>query len=103
MLLHSVNNEEAHKLLQETHGSSNSVIHVGGHFSAKTNAFKILGKGTIGLQSFMIIIFFQDLVISAISLLGENIFQLCLYNLSSLTFLFQNGVWTLMVLLILHL
>jgi hypothetical protein len=45
MLLHCVNNEEAKKLLQETHGSSNSVIHVGGHFSAKTTAFKIIRKG----------------------------------------------------------
>jgi hypothetical protein len=45
MLLHCVNNEEAHKLLQETHGSSNSVIHVGGHFPAKTTAFKIIKKG----------------------------------------------------------
>jgi hypothetical protein len=44
MLLRYVNNEEAHKLLQETHGSSNSVIHVGGHFSAKTTAFKIIRK-----------------------------------------------------------
>ena len=34
MLLHCVNNEEAHKLLQETHGYSNSIIHVGGHFSS---------------------------------------------------------------------
>jgi hypothetical protein len=45
MLLHCVNNEEAQKLLQETHGSSNSVIHVGGHFSAKTTSFKIIRKG----------------------------------------------------------
>jgi hypothetical protein len=45
MLLHFVNNQEAHKLLQENHGSSNSIIHVGGHFSAKTNAFKIIRKG----------------------------------------------------------
>jgi hypothetical protein len=45
MLLRCVNNEEAKKLLQETHGSSNSVIHVGGHFSAKTIAFKIIRKG----------------------------------------------------------
>jgi hypothetical protein len=45
MLLHCVNNEEAQKLLQETHGSSNFVIHVGGHFSAKTTAFKIIRKG----------------------------------------------------------
>jgi hypothetical protein len=32
-------------LLQETHGSSNSVIHVGGHFSTKTTSFKIIRKG----------------------------------------------------------
>jgi hypothetical protein len=44
MLLHCVNNEEEHKLLQETHGSSNFVIHVGGNFSAKTIAFNIIGK-----------------------------------------------------------
>jgi hypothetical protein len=103
MLLRCVNNEEAHKLLQETHGSSNFVIHVGGHFSAKTTAFKIIRKGIIGLQSFVILIIFRDLVTSARSSLGKNIFLLCLYNLSSLTFLFQNGVWTLLVLLILHL
>jgi hypothetical protein len=40
-----VNNEEAQKLLQETHGSSNSIIHVGGHFSTKTTALKIIIKG----------------------------------------------------------
>jgi hypothetical protein len=45
ILLRCVNNEEAHKLLQETHGSSNYVIHVGGHFSTKTIAFKIIRKG----------------------------------------------------------
>jgi hypothetical protein len=45
MLLRCVNNEEAHKLLQETHGSSNYVIHVGGQVSAKTTAFKIFKKG----------------------------------------------------------
>lgn len=45
ILLHCVNNEEAQKLLQETHGSSDFVIHVGGHFSAKTTAFKIIRKG----------------------------------------------------------
>jgi hypothetical protein len=45
MLLRCVNNEEAQKLLQENHGSSNSVIHVGGHFYAKTTSFKIIRKG----------------------------------------------------------
>jgi hypothetical protein len=45
MLLRCVNNEEAKKLLQETHGSSNYVIHMGGHFSTKTTAFKIIRKG----------------------------------------------------------
>jgi hypothetical protein len=45
ILLQSVNNEEAHKLLHETHGSSDFVIHVGGHFSAKTTSFKIIKKG----------------------------------------------------------
>jgi hypothetical protein len=59
------------------------------------------GKGTIDLQSFMILMFFQDLMTSARSLLGKNAFQPCLFNLSSLNFLFQNGVWTLLVLLIL--
>jgi hypothetical protein len=44
MFLRCVNNEEAHKLLQETHGSSNYVIHVGGHFYAKTISFKIIRK-----------------------------------------------------------
>jgi hypothetical protein len=39
-----VKNEEAHKLLQETHGSSDFVIHVG-HFYAKTVAFNIIIKG----------------------------------------------------------
>jgi hypothetical protein len=45
VLLHCVNNEDAQKLLQETHGSPNSVIHVGVHFFAKTIAFKIIRKG----------------------------------------------------------
>jgi hypothetical protein len=45
VLLRCVNNEDAHKLLQETHGSSNSITHVGGHFFAKTTTFKIIRKG----------------------------------------------------------
>jgi hypothetical protein len=44
MLLHCVSNEEAQKLLQETHGSSNFVIHVGGHFSVKTTTSNIISK-----------------------------------------------------------
>jgi hypothetical protein len=40
-----VNDEEAHKLLQEIHGSSISVIHIGGHFSAKFTTFKIIRNG----------------------------------------------------------
>jgi hypothetical protein len=45
LLLRCVNDEESHKLLQEVHGSSCSVIHVGGHFSAKAIAFKIIRNG----------------------------------------------------------
>jgi superfamily II DNA or RNA helicase len=45
ILIFCVNNEEAKKLLQETHGSLDFVIHVGGHVSAKTIAFKIIKKG----------------------------------------------------------
>jgi hypothetical protein len=45
MLLRSVNIDKAQKLLQKTHGSSDVVIHVGGHFSAKTTSFKIIRKG----------------------------------------------------------
>jgi hypothetical protein len=45
MFLRCVNNEEAQKLLQETHGSSNYAIHIGGHFFAKTTSFKIIRKG----------------------------------------------------------
>jgi hypothetical protein len=44
MLLHCAINKEAKKLLQETHGSSNYVIHVGGHFVSKMIAFKIIRK-----------------------------------------------------------
>jgi hypothetical protein len=40
-----VNDEEAQKLFHETHGSSDYVIHVGGHFSAKAIAFKIIRNG----------------------------------------------------------
>jgi hypothetical protein len=45
VLLRYVNNEDAKKLLQEAHGSSSSLIHVGGNFSAKTTSFKIIRKG----------------------------------------------------------
>jgi hypothetical protein len=45
VLLRCVNNEDVHKLLQEAHDSSSSIIHVGGHFSAKTIAFNIIKKG----------------------------------------------------------
>jgi hypothetical protein len=52
ILLRCVNNEGAHKLLQETHGSLDFVIHVGGHFSAKTISFKIIRKGYYWLLIF---------------------------------------------------
>jgi len=45
ILIRCVNNEEAHKLLHETHGSLDYVIHVGGHFSAKSISFKIIING----------------------------------------------------------
>jgi hypothetical protein len=40
-----VNDEEAQKLLHEIHGSSASIIHISGHFSAKATAFKIIRNG----------------------------------------------------------
>jgi hypothetical protein len=52
ILLRCVNNEEAHTVLEETHGSSYFVIHVGGHFSSKTTAFKIVIKGYYWLSIF---------------------------------------------------
>ena len=103
ILLQCVNNEETHKLLHETHGSSDFVIHVGGHFSAKTIVFKIIRKGYYWPSIFMIPIIFQDLVTSARSSLGKNVFLPCLCNLSSLILFFLNGVLTLLDLLILHL
>jgi hypothetical protein len=45
LLLRCVNDEEQHKLLREIHGSSSSLIHIGGHFSAKVIAFKIIRNG----------------------------------------------------------
>jgi hypothetical protein len=47
-------------------------------------------KGTIGLQSFVILVIFQDLVIGAKILLENNAFQPSLYNLSSLNFPFSK-------------
>jgi hypothetical protein len=41
-------------------------------------------------------------VTSARNLLGKNAFHPCCYNMSSRTFLFQNGDWTLLVLIILQ-
>jgi hypothetical protein len=45
LLLRCVNDEEAHKLLFEIHGSSASVIHIDGHFFAKDTTFKIIRNG----------------------------------------------------------
>jgi hypothetical protein len=45
LLLQCVNDEEAQKLLHEIHISSDSVIHIGGHFSAKVIAFKVIRNG----------------------------------------------------------
>jgi hypothetical protein len=104
VLLCCVNNEEAQKLLQETHGSSNFFIHVGGHFSAKTIAFKIIRKGHYWPSIFfMTLMFFRDLVTSAKNLLGKNAFHPCCYNLSYQSFHFESGGWILLVLLILRL
>jgi hypothetical protein len=52
MLLCCVNNEEENNFLQETHGSSDSIIHVGGHFSTKTTTFKIIRKGYYWISIF---------------------------------------------------
>jgi hypothetical protein len=102
ILLPCVNNEEAHKLLQETHGSSNSSFMWVATFLLRLLLLILSRKGTIGLQFSVILIIFQDLVTSARISLGKNIFFSLLYNMSSLNFLFQNGIWTLSVLLILH-
>jgi hypothetical protein len=45
LLLQCVNDDEARKLLHEIHGSSTSVIHIGGHFSTKSTTFKIIRNG----------------------------------------------------------
>jgi hypothetical protein len=45
ILLRCVNNEEEKMFLQETHGSLDSVMHIGGHFSTKATAFKIIING----------------------------------------------------------
>jgi hypothetical protein len=103
MLLRCVNHEEAHKLLKETHGSLNYIIYVGGHFSTKTIDFNIIRKGYYLPSIFRDSYNFSRSCESVKSLLEKNAFQPFLYNLSSLTFLFKNGVWTLLVLLIIHL
>jgi hypothetical protein len=45
LLLQCVNDDEAHKILHEIHGSLASVIHIGGHFFAKATTFKIIRNG----------------------------------------------------------
>jgi hypothetical protein len=40
-----VNNEEAHKLLHETHGYLDFFIHVSAHFYSKATSFKIIRNG----------------------------------------------------------
>jgi hypothetical protein len=45
LLLRCVNDKEEQKLLHKIHGSTSSVIHIGGHFSAKATAFKIIRNG----------------------------------------------------------
>jgi hypothetical protein len=44
-LLWCVNDEEAHRLLREIHGSSTFFIHISVHFSANATAFKIIRNG----------------------------------------------------------
>jgi hypothetical protein len=44
ILLRCVNNEGAQKLLQETHGSLDFFIQIGGHLLAKYTAFQIIIK-----------------------------------------------------------
>jgi hypothetical protein len=61
VFLRCVNDEDEHKLLQETHGSSSYAIHVGGHFSAKTIAFKIIRKGYYWPSIFHDLCFFKIL------------------------------------------
>jgi hypothetical protein len=71
-------------------------------FLLKLLLLRSSGKVIVGLQFFKILVIFQDLVTSAKNSLANNIFLSCLCNLSSLIFFSQNGVWTLLVLLILH-
>jgi hypothetical protein len=103
VLLRYVNNEDTQKLLQGTHGYSYSVIHVGGHFLLKPLLSRLLENDTIGIHSFLTLMFSPNLVTSAKNLLGKNSFQQCHCNLSSHNFPFQSGDWILLVLLILHL
>jgi hypothetical protein len=44
-LLHCVENETTQKILREIHGSTDSGIHIGGHFVAKSTTIKILRIG----------------------------------------------------------
>jgi hypothetical protein len=91
ILLRCVNEEEARKLLHETHGSSYFVINVGGHFSAKVTTFKIIRNGyyfpSIIRDSYK----FARSCKNAKNSLGKSIFLACLYNLFSHIFLFLNG------------
>jgi hypothetical protein len=44
-LLHCVDNTTSQNILKEIHGSTDSSIHIGGHFVSKTTAHKILRTG----------------------------------------------------------
>jgi hypothetical protein len=103
LLLRCVNTEEAHKLLQETHGSSNFVIHVGGHFSAKTTAFKIIKKGYYWPSIFCDSYIFSRSCDKCQKFAGKERLYAMPLQLVPSEFPFSNGVWNLLDLLILHL
>jgi hypothetical protein len=79
--------------LQETHGSSNFLIHVGGHFSTKTIVSRLLGKDNIGLQSFVTLIVFRDLMTSDLKICWERtLFNHAITTCPPIISLFKVGI-----------
>jgi hypothetical protein len=103
LLLRCIDDNATQKILNEIHGSTISIVHIGGHFIPNPLLLKSSGLVITGHPFLEIPMNLQGPVINAKSSLVENISLPCPYNLSFLIFPFLNGVYILLVLSTHHL
>jgi hypothetical protein len=92
LLLRCIDDNATQRILNEIHGSTTSIVHIGGHFLLKPLLLKSLELVITGHIFLEIPINSQGPVINAKSLLVKNTSLPCLYNMFFHIFPFLNGV-----------